>query len=157
MLRLPRAPTHAGVAALEFHRARQFLLDEKAPALRGRRKPGNQSDLKRGTRVYFGFVPDAVPPNTVLGSITLQYGNMSPCARSIKFGDNHMDKVNRPIPGKDGPESYDESVVQFERTGSKRFRVALGSDRDLLLWRRRSKEQGMLYEMSGGREFGFYN
>lgn len=124
---------------------------------RGENRSGNQLDLRRGTRVYFGFPPNAVPRNTVLGSIKLQYDAMPHRARSVRFGDNSMDKVNLPIPDEDGPASYDNSVVHFERIGRKRFRVSLGNGQDLDLWRAKSQKQGMGYKMAGGREFGFYN
>ncbi len=123
----------------------------------GRDRPGNQLDMRRGTRVYFGFPPDAVPRNTVLGSLTLQFQDNPSYSRSLRFGNNYMDKVNLPIPGEDGPDSYDHSTIRFERLGPQNFRVILGLRNDLRQWRRYSAEQGMLYELAGGREFGFYN
>jgi len=123
---------------------------------RGPGMPGNQVDMKRGTRVYFGFPPGAVPRNTVLGQITLQYENLSPTARSVRFGNNSMDKVNMPIPGENGPETYDNSVLHFERIGPRRFRLTLGTAADLARWRRRSERQRLRHELAGGREFGFY-
>jgi hypothetical protein len=124
---------------------------------RGKGVPGNQLDLKRGTRVYFGFAPDSVPQDTVLGTFSLQYQGKRPCDRSLRFGNNSMDKVNLPIPGQDGPKSYDNSVVRFERIAAKKFLVKLGNSKDLRVWRRKSQEQGMLYKLVGGREFGSYN
>jgi hypothetical protein len=120
-------------------------------------RPGNQLDLRRGTRVYFGFEPDGVDQNTVLGNVTLQYEGMGPSARSMRFGNNSMDKINLPIPGEDGPPTYDNSVVHFERIGPKRFRVSLGGPRELAQWRGRSQAQELLYAFAGGRQFGFYS
>lgn len=124
---------------------------------RGAGNPGNQLDLKRGTRVYFGFRPASVPQNTVLGKISLQYDDLRPRRCGVRFGDNSMDKVNLPIPGIDGPGSYDNAVVHFERTGRKRFRVTLGDQLNLETWKARSRNQGLLYRLAGGREFGFYS
>lgn len=124
---------------------------------RGRRNPGNQLDLKRGTRVYFGFPPDTVPQNTVLGSVILQYGTMHPRTCNVRFGDNSMDKINLPIPEQDGPENYDNAIVHFERIRGRRFRVTLGNHEDVAAWKRKSKKQGTLHKFAGGREFGFYS
>jgi hypothetical protein len=123
---------------------------------RGRGEPGNQLDLTRGSRVYFGFRPDRVPLNTVLGQVLLQYDGFSPRECSVRFGNNSMDKVNLPIPGDDGPASYDNSVIHFTRTGPRQFDVRLGSNRDLARWERRSRAQKLRYEMTGGRPYGFY-
>jgi hypothetical protein len=123
----------------------------------GKQRPGNQLDLKRGSRVYFGFSPDSVPRNTVLGSITVQYQDAPPRECNIRFADNSMDKINLPIPGEDGPLTYDNTVVHFERTGAGLFRVSLGRGRNSQAWRNRSAKQGTLYNLAGGRAFGFYN
>jgi hypothetical protein len=124
---------------------------------RGRGNPGNQLDLKRGTRVYFGFSPDTVQRNTVLGSVILQYDAMHPRSCSVRFADNSMDKINLPIPGQDGPGDYDNAVVHFERLRRRRFRVTLGNQIDQVTWRRKSQKQGTLHTFTGGREFGFYS
>jgi hypothetical protein len=123
----------------------------------GRGRPGNQLDLRRGTRVYFGFPPDTVARNTNLGEVVLQYDALPARACSVRFGDNSMDKLNLPIPGTDGPEGYDHSVVHFERIEARRFRVRLGNEEDLAKWKRKSQKQGMLDKLAGGREFGFYS
>jgi hypothetical protein len=120
-------------------------------------RAGNQLDLRRGTRVYFGFSPKTVPTNTGFGDVTLQYENMPPSVRRVRFGDNSMDKVNLPIPDREGPPSYDHAVVRFQRIGPKRFRLKLGSVREATAWQTRSREQNMNYRLAGGREFGFYN
>jgi HKD family nuclease len=152
--RLKEVDAHPGV---DWAHARCFWI--RTPELyknRGKSKAGNQLDTRRGTRVYFGFPPDAVPRNTILGSVTLQYGHDLPSIRSIRFGNNQMDKVNLPIPGQDGPDSYDNTIIHFEKINGT-FHLKLGSHLDLTLWRKKSKRQGMLYELYGGREFGFYN
>ncbi len=124
---------------------------------RGEGKPGNQLDLRRGTRVYFGFSPAPVSPNTILGNVTMRYADKQPNARSVRFGDNHMDKVNLPIPGEDGPASYDNTYVHFERIGKRSFKVTLSTDNEQQIWRKTSVKQQMLYALAGGREYGFYS
>ena len=55
------------------------------------------------------------------------YENMATSVRSVRFGNNSIDKVNLPIPGAAGPETYDNGVVHFERTGPKAFSIRLRS------------------------------
>lgn len=138
--------------------AARFLWIETAELYknRGPDRAGNQLDLRRGTRVFFGFPPDTVGRNTVLGSVAIQYDAMRPVNRSVRFGDNSMDKVNLPIPDQDGPDSYDHSALRFERIGAGQFRLIRGTPAQLADWRRRSSAQGMFYELAGGRAFGFY-
>jgi hypothetical protein len=45
---------------------------------RGPDRPGNQVDLPRGTRVFFGFPPDDVPRNTVFGELTIACEGVRP-------------------------------------------------------------------------------
>ena len=143
---------------VDWANARWFWIEtQELYKNRGRDRAGNQVDLRRGTRVFFGFPPQTVSRNTVLGQITLQYENMPSRSRSVRFANNSMDKVNLPIPGDDGPENYDNAVLQFERIAPKRFRLTLGRPEDAQTWKERSQRQGMRYELAGGREFGFYN
>lgn len=123
---------------------------------RGAGRPGNQVDARRGSRVYFGFSPRQVPRNTVFGEVFIQYGNKTPVNRSVRFGNNSMDKINLPIPGRDGPESYDNTVLHFERVGNGVFRLTLGSAVKARKWRKMSNAQGMMGELND-RKFGFYS
>lgn len=122
---------------------------------RGPSVPGNQLDCRRGTRVYFGFSPTDVARNTVFGDIRLQWKDGPAVARSVRYGNNQMDKVNLPVPGQDGPQSYDNSYLLFERIGQQRFRLSFVKGRDLTNLRKRSRKQGMYYRFAGGREYGF--
>jgi len=143
---------------VDWAHARCFWIEtQELYKNRGKNRAGNQIDLRRGTRVFFGFSPVTVPRNTVLGQITLQYENRPPRSRSVRFANNSMDKINMPIPGEDGPENYDNTVVHFERFDPKRFRVTLGNHDEVQSWKQKSAEQGMREELAGGREFGFYN
>ena len=123
----------------------------------GKNRPGNQLDLKRGTRVYFGFSAEVVPPKSIFGNLSLQFVGHPKVERSARFGNNSMDKINLPIPGQEGPSSYDNSVILFERTGPRRFRMRLGNRSERRAWRVRSEEQGLVFEMAGGRAFGFFS
>jgi len=122
---------------------------------RGAGKPGNQLDTPRGTRVFFGFPAASVPRNTVLGHVMMRASGSTPVERSVRFGNNFMDKVNLPIPGRNGPVTYDNSYVIFERQGPGRFDV-ITTDRAGLRRRARRANRTVQYEMAGGREYGLF-
>lgn len=124
---------------------------------RGPKRAGNQLDCRRGTRVFFGFPPNAVATNTVLGHIAIAYTGKPAQLRSVKFGDNAMDKVNLPVPGESGPESYDDSVLHFERTARDRYALSKHPVSTAEKWASKSKRQGLSYSLAGGRRFGFYS
>lgn len=86
-------------------------------ANRGPGKAGNQLDTPRGTRVFFGFPATNNPKNRVFGHVMVQVGSKPAVSRSVRFAGNSMDKVNLPVPGREGPSTYDNSVLIFERTG----------------------------------------
>lgn len=125
---------------------------------RGPDKPGNQVDLQRGSRVFFGFSPKPVPRNTVLGQILLRSEGYNEVRCSVRYGNNQMDKVNLPVPGTDGPSSYDNSILLFERTGLgarglRSFRVLVGNEAELKRWKKKSASATDL-TMRSGRRYG---
>jgi hypothetical protein len=108
--------------------------------------------------VFFGFPADTVSRNTVFGHVVIQYGRSESQERSVRFGDNFMDKVNLPIPGGvTGPLTYDHSVLRFERTEPGVYHLIVGTSGQVNAWRHRSRRQGMLYSIGQGRPFGFYS
>lgn len=119
---------------------------------------GNQLDTRRGSRVFFGFPANNVPRNTVLGYVEMQIPGFAPVTRSVRFGDNYMDKVNLPIPGRDGPPSYEHAYLIFDRdgvgaSGLARFRLSVTDQAGL----NRRKRAATNYEdlvMGGGRPYG---
>jgi hypothetical protein len=124
----------------------------------GPARPGNQLDLPRGTRVFFGFPSPAVSLNTILGYIELQAEGHSAFRKSVRFGNNSMDKVNLPVPHTEGPATYDHKILLFERqpssaTGVSRFTVRLGNKTDLKKWKAAATTSSDL-TMSSGRSYG---
>lgn len=124
----------------------------------GPTRPGNQLDLPRGTRVFFGFPAAAVPLNTIFGYIELQVVGLSSFRKSVRFGNNMMDKVNLPAPGTEGPSTYDHKILLFERqapasTGTARFTIRLGTKTDLAKWKTAATTYVDL-TMSSGRAYG---
>lgn len=119
---------------------------------------GNQLDTPRGTRVFFGFSSAIKNPNTVLGHVELQVVGYSPVDRTVRFADNFMDKVNLPLPGSDGPPTYDNSILIFERDGTTadgrdRFRLVVTDSAGLAV-RKASANNSVDLQMQGGREYG---
>jgi hypothetical protein len=111
--------------------------------------------MKRGSRVFFGFWDRSVPKNTVIGDVNIRYNNHA-SVRSLRFGNNSMDKLTLPIPGAEGPDSYSNSTVLFTREGHNTFRMSIGTPREIAAWRRRSLKNGTLFFLSGGRAFGLF-
>lgn len=123
----------------------------------GKGKPGNQVDCRRGTRVYFGFSATDVPKNTVLGKIPVRYTGKELVHLAIRFGNNGMDKLNLPIPGTDGPPTYDNKWLHFKRQDGY-FELIASDGEHVDDWREKSEEQGMNYTFEGSRrEYGFYS
>lgn len=123
---------------------------------RGRGVPGNQIDLQRGTRVFFGFSARSVPRNTLLGDVVIRHrGHVS--THHMRFGNNYMDKLNLPIPGAGGPADYRNTTLLFERRPDGTYELHLGSAGQIRTWKARSRRQGTLFAMQGGREWGVFS
>lgn len=123
---------------------------------RGKGLPGNQIDMQRGTRVFFGFAVGKVLPNTSLGRVRINYENKSvDCG--VRFGNNFMDKLNLPRPGIEGPLSYSNKTLLFTRQTDGSFSLKLGSKREIRGWKKISLTQKTFYEMQGGREYGVFS
>jgi hypothetical protein len=61
----------------------------------------------------------------------------------MRFGNNHMDKLNLPIPGELGPPTYENQTLLFERTGDI-FDLCIGSPQEIIEWKRLSMECELL-------------
>jgi HKD family nuclease len=112
-------------------------------------RPGNQIDLKRGARVFFGSrTPLTAPTNTPLGSIVVvTAAGRETC--NLRYGDNGMDKVNLPIPGGANPPSYEHSFVSWVRRPDGSFTLDVRKNGDGLI--RASRRQGTLFSYAGGQ------
>jgi len=123
---------------------------------RGRSRPGNQIDLQHGTRVFFGMSSDQVPKNTFLGEITVVYrAERTSC--HMRFGNNQMDKLNLPVPEDGGPPEYEGKTLLFKRTSSGEFQLSVRSRAVASRWKSKSRNQGTLFEMRSGREYGIFS
>jgi hypothetical protein len=124
---------------------------------RGPSSPGSQLDLPRGSRVFFGFSPEVVPKNTTLGSVLFQVPGYPQVTRTVRFGNNYMDKINLPVPGSAAPPGgYHQQNLLFTRldpdptTGRQRFLVELLGDRRLAIERSHASGE-VLLDLSGSR------
>lgn len=143
--------------AAAFATARCFWVEvENVYENRGPGIPGNQIDLQRGSRVFFGFPAADVPKNHHFGEISISYEGAT-VRRAMRFGNNDMDKLNLPVPGEEGPTKYDDSTLLFCRTGPGVFELAVGSEEQAQGWRERSESQGTLFELQSGRRFGVFD
>jgi HKD family nuclease len=136
--------------------ARNFWVDIKyvVPNLR-RGVLGNQVELQRGSRVFFGLGAAKVPRNTLLGSVMIVHGDtVTEC--HMRFGDNSMDKLNLPVPSEVGTATYEYSTLLFTREDSGVFRIQVGTAGEIGTWKARSRKAKTLYAMRGGREFGVF-
>ncbi len=125
---------------------------------RGPGQAGNQVDLPRGSRVFFGFPSKAVTRNTIFGDVYLQNMGFRPVRCSVRFGNNQMDKVNLPVPGAEGPPSYDNSILLFERgtraaDGTPIFAIRVGDEVQLAQWKRAAASDTEM-RMQSGRRWG---
>jgi hypothetical protein len=142
----------------ELRAATSFWV-ETGPTIvrnRGAGIPGNQLDLAAGSRAYFGLAPERKPRNTLLGPINIAYSTRD-SSRNLRFGNNDMDKLDLPVPGLDGPASYENEVLRFERIGPGKFRMTVGTPRGIRQWKAASTASGTLYRMRGGREWGVFS
>lgn len=121
-------------------------------------RPGNQLDMPRGTRVFFGFPPTRVRRNHIFGYVELQVDGYAPVSRSVRFGNNEMDKINLPLPSRDGPESYDHAYLIFDRTTSpsdtrSNFRLDVTNEEGMAA-RLEASINNVKLRMASGREYG---
>jgi hypothetical protein len=120
-------------------------------------KPGNQLDMTRYTRVFFGFPAIDIALNKIIGHVTLIWNDKAYRERTIKFGNNGMDKLNVPPAGDYGPLFYKNKAFLFTRNVDGSFLFNVDENEDFAKWRKLSKELNAYYTMSpSGREWGLF-
>lgn len=121
----------------------------------GKGVPGNQIDLQRGSRVFFGFDVEQVAKNTIFGTRIIRYGNQDyECG--MRFGNNQMDKLNLPSPYDIKLDTYEDKILLFTRLGDEIFNMRVYQHRDIKRFRRLSDHNKSLYKMKSGREYGVF-
>lgn len=118
-------------------------------------RPGNQIDLQRGTRVFFGIPSIAVSRNTLLGEVKINYrGRISSC--HLRYGNNQMDKLNLPVPGPGSTPPYQGKTLLLTRQDNSNYKLNVRSRSAAAAWKARSRNQHTLFRMRSGREYGVF-
>ncbi len=123
---------------------------------RGPNLPGNQLMMKRLSRVFFGFDSIAVPENTHIGDVEINFNGGQGAPFSLTYSDNKMDKLVLPIPGADGPPAYDNEYLLFERKKPGIFKLTIGTRAVKAQWLKKSAAIDGCFRMSSGREWGVF-
>ena len=120
-------------------------------ANRGRGHPGNQLDLRRGTRAFFGFSTTARPNNSPIGQVGLLFrGQLH--QRNLRFGDNSMDKLD--LPALTPAVDYANQIVLFTRQTHGTYRCELLSPSRAQAVKVQATARGTEFAMGGGRKYG---
>jgi hypothetical protein len=158
----PAARQHRRSAALTEEQIRQlrtfdnFWIEAGAlGANLGRNVPGNQLDMKRFSRAFFGARIEDLEPNTEIDHVALIWDGELYRDRTLKFGDNGMDKLNVPPVGDRGPNFYRDKALLFTRIADGRFAFTAGAATEARDWRRKSRRRGALGAV-GRREWGVF-
>jgi hypothetical protein len=149
-----------GLNAIQLQQPRTFeniWIDAGAlGANLGRGKPGNQLDMRRFTRVFFGGAAEDLPPETPIDKLTLIWDGESHPDRTLKYGDNGMDKLNIPPVGDRGDMFYARKTLLFTRVAPRVFEFRVGDDSDKRKWHHESRLRGVLMPRISQREWGLF-
>lgn len=127
----------------------------------GKGRSGNQLDLRRYTRVFFGFPARNLSRNSPIGSIVIVFDRTIHPNRHLRYGDNQMDKLDLPVSA-DSSVDYRNQTVLFTREigprGRVRFLMQLGDAGERARWRAKSRRLSALFKFAGSsdREFGVF-
>jgi len=153
---LQEEPVIPATQAVALAAASHFWIDiEYVVSNRGMHQEGNQIDMQRGSRLFFGFGDGKLPKNSHIGNVRILYGTHS-ASRNLRFGNNSMDKLDLPIPDVEGPPSYSGQTLLFTRESPATFRLTLGTAADIMAWKAQSRAMGTLFTMRSRREFGVF-
>lgn len=157
------ASTYTGLGALSakdlqrLRVCRHFWIEAgNITKNRGPKLPGNQLMMKRLSRVFFGFSPDAVPENTHIGDVEIRFNGGHGAMFSLTYSDNKMDKLVLPIPDAGGPPAYDNEYLLFRKTGPRVFELTIGTKAMKAQWFKNSNAIDGAFRMSSGREWGVF-
>lgn len=119
---------------------------------RGENRPGNQFDLPKGSHVHLGVKKVQNPKrNSVLGELNIRTLGGEVVERTLRFGNNEMEKLTLPIPEQYGYQCYDGKILTFMREGDHVVLDALEPDDFFQIYGQRFSSVG---EMKSGRRFG---
>lgn len=119
---------------------------------RGANKPGNQFDLPRGSHTHLGLHEVPNPPlNSVLGELRIRTPIGDLVERSLRYGNNAMEKLSLPIPEEYGYQCYDGKILTFRVDGREVKLEAFEHDD---FFRTYGSHIDSLNQMQSGRRYG---
>ena len=114
--------------------------------------PGNQFDLPKGSHVHLGVKKVRNPKrNSVLGELNIRTLDGEIVERTLRFGNNEMEKLTLPIPERYGYECYDGKILTFMREGNEVALEAFESDDFFQIY---GKHLSSCSAMRSGRKYG---
>lgn len=120
---------------------------------RGPNKPGNQFDLPKGSHVHLGLQKNLKPiQNSTLGELRIRTPVGDTLKRTLRFGNNSMEKLTLPIPERYGYQCYDGKILTFKVEDNVVELEALEYDDFFRIYGRHISAQE---KMQSGRLFGF--
>ena len=121
---------------------------------RGPNEEGNQIDFEARNASVLGLerrapreLPNRVGSHPIWDPLAI---------RNIRFGNNQMDKLDLPVPDKEGPATYRNQTLLFTRESDGSFRLSVGSTAEAAAWKHTSERNGTLFGMQSGREYGVF-
>lgn len=119
---------------------------------RGPERPGNQFDLPRRSHVYLGLEEIQHPAlNSVLGDLRIKTPTGQVVERTLRHGNNAMEKLTLPIPEANGYECYDGKILTFEGAGDEVILNAFEYDDFFRIY---GMHINSCSEMQSGRKYG---
>jgi hypothetical protein len=119
---------------------------------RGLHKPGNQFDLPRGSHTYLGLRLVSNPTlNSKLGELKIRTPIDGVIKRSLRYGNNAMEKLTLPIPEDHGYQCYDGKILTF-RVDSNEVKLDAFEHEDF--FRIYGSYINSFWEMQSGRRYG---
>jgi HKD family nuclease len=160
-------------AVLEFHDPSLFFTAEQLAQaaqartlwIEGPRKTssnrgttGQQLNMRKLTRVFFGVDALPVPKMTPLDSVTILFDGVVHANRTLEFAHNSMDRLNLPTSGSTGHVSYPGKILKFSKValqGEVAYELTLITKREMNSLRAASHRLRLDFKLSGDRAFGF--
>jgi HKD family nuclease len=119
---------------------------------RGPNKPGNQFDLPKGAHALLGLKEVTNPAlNSVLGNLNVRTRSGRVVERTLRYGNNSMEKLTLPIPEENGYECYDGKILTFHSKDGQVLLEALEPDDFFQI---HGKRISSCREMQSGRRYG---
>ena len=91
-----------------------------------------------------------------IGDVYITYNGGAMKDYSLTYSDNKMDKLVLPIPGSDGPASYDNLILMFRAIKPRHFELSVHKAKKVGSFRKKSEAVDGAFKMKSGREWGVF-